>query len=125
MVSFSLFPWLDRPSRRRYNLTGKIGRKGHYMGLVATTRMSSKGQVVIPEDVRRRLRLDTGAQFLVLGEDDVVILKRVKPPSMGDFDPLVKKARVQAKASGLTRSGVSAIVSRVRKRSGHEGRPRH
>jgi AbrB family looped-hinge helix DNA binding protein len=85
------------------------------MGLVATTRMSSKGQVVIPEDVRKQLRLDTGAQFIVLGEDDVVILKMVKPPSMADFDHLVKKARAAAKASGLKRSDMAAAVSHVRK----------
>ncbi|MBN2131133.1 MAG: AbrB/MazE/SpoVT family DNA-binding domain-containing protein [Sedimentisphaerales bacterium] len=86
------------------------------MGSVSTTRMSSKGQVVIPEDIRRRLRLDPGTQFIVLGEDDVVILKMVRPPSMGDFDRLVKKARAQARAAGLKRSDVSAAVSRVRKR---------
>jgi bifunctional DNA-binding transcriptional regulator/antitoxin component of YhaV-PrlF toxin-antitoxin module len=70
---------------------------------------------VIPEDIRRRLALDTGAQFIVLGEDDVVILKRVRPPSLGDFDRLVKKAKKQARAAGLTRSNISAVVSRVRK----------
>jgi len=86
------------------------------MGSVSTTRMSSKGQVVIPEDIRPRLGLDTGTQFLVLGEDDVVILKMVRPPAMGDFDRLVKKARAQARAAGLKRSDVSAAVSRVRKR---------
>ncbi len=86
------------------------------MGLVSTTRMSSKGQVVIPEDIRRRLDLDTGTQFIVLGEDDVVILKMVRPPSMGDFNRLVKKARTQARAAGLTRSKVSATISRVRKK---------
>ena len=85
------------------------------MGLVSTTRMSSKGQVVIPEEIRRRLELDAGTQFVVLGEDDVVILKMVRPPSMGDFDRLVKKARAQARAAGLTRSAISATVSRVRK----------
>jgi AbrB family looped-hinge helix DNA binding protein len=85
------------------------------MGLVATTKMSSKGQVVIPEDIRRGLALGTGTQFLVLGEDDVVILKMVRPPAMGDFDRLVKKARKQARAAGLTRSKVSGVVSRVRK----------
>ena len=56
-----------------------------------TTKMSSKGQVVIPEDVRKRLQLAAGRQFIVLGEDDVVILKRVRPPSMGEFDRLVKE----------------------------------
>ena len=75
------------------------------MGSVSTTRMSSKGQVVIPEDIRRRLGLNSGTQFLVLGEDDVVILKMVRPPAMGDFDRLVKKARAQARAGGAPRAG--------------------
>jgi AbrB family looped-hinge helix DNA binding protein len=86
------------------------------MEQVSTTRMSSKGQVVIPEDIRRRLELDPGTQFVVLGEDDVVILKMVRAPSMGDFDRLVKKAKKQARAAGLTRSAVSRVVSQVRKR---------
>ncbi len=85
------------------------------MRAVSTTKMSSKGQVVIPEDIRRRLQLDSGTQFIVLGEDDVVILKMVRPPSMGDFDRLVRKAKKQARAAGLTRSSVSAVVSRVRR----------
>jgi AbrB family looped-hinge helix DNA binding protein len=89
--------------------------KENRMGLVSTTKMSSKGQVVIPEDIRRRLALDTGTQFLVLGEDDVVILKMVRPPAKADFDCLVKKARRQARAAGLTRRKVSAVVSRVRR----------
>ena len=80
-----------------------------------TTKMSSKGQVVIPEDVRKRLQLAAGTQFIVLGEDDVVILKMVRPPSMGEFDRLVKKARTQARAAGLKRSDVAAAVKHVRK----------
>jgi len=86
------------------------------MGSVSTTRMSSKGQVVIPEEIRRRLQLDAGTQFVVLGEGDVVILKMVRPPSMKDFDGLVKKARTQARAAGLKRSDVSGAVADVRKK---------
>ncbi len=59
--------------------------------------------------------LDAGRQFIVLGEDDVVILKMVRPLSLGDFDRLVRKAKKQARAAGLTRSDVSAAISRVRK----------
>ena len=52
------------------------------MASVSTTKMSSKGQVVIPENIRKRLNLKAGAQFVVLGEKDVVILKNISPPSM-------------------------------------------
>lgn len=33
----------------------------------ATTRMSSKGQIVIPETIRKRLNIQPGAQFIVVG----------------------------------------------------------
>jgi AbrB family looped-hinge helix DNA binding protein len=49
------------------NPTGKK-IKEETMGTLATTRMSSKGQIVIPEEVRKRLYLKTGAQFVVVGE---------------------------------------------------------
>ena len=84
------------------------------MGSPATTRLSSKGQVVIPEEVRQKLRLLPGVQFLVLGEGDVVILKVISPPSIGEFDKLIRQARSQARRSRLRRRNVAAAVSRAR-----------
>ena len=51
----------------------------------ATTKMSSKGQVVIPEEIREQLGLKPGVQFVVVGSRDVVILKAIAPPSMEDL----------------------------------------
>ncbi len=87
------------------------------MSKLATTKMSSKGQVVIPEDIRLRLGLEAGEQFVVVGDKDVVILKRIAPPSMRDFDDLVSQARRQARNAGMKRSDVEAAVQKVRKRS--------
>jgi len=83
---------------------------------VATTRMSSKGQVVIPEEVRRRLRLQPGARFVIVAEDDVIVLKVIEPPAMDAFDALVRQARRQARAAGMTRAAVSEAVAAVRGR---------
>ena len=74
---------------------------------LATTRLSSKGQVVIPEDVRQRLGLKAGDQFIVVGEGDVVILKTISPPSMKDFDVLASKARSQARRAGMKTQDVT------------------
>jgi AbrB family looped-hinge helix DNA binding protein len=82
----------------------------------ATTRLSSKGQVVIPEDIRKRLGLREGVQFVVIGEDDVVILKTIRSPSMRDFDALVRKARRQARASGMRRADIAEAIRKVRGR---------
>ena len=80
----------------------------------ATTKMSSKGQVVIPEEVRDALGLKAGSKFVVVGEGDVVILKVITPPSMSDFDDIIQEARRQARQSGMKRSDVTAALRAVR-----------
>ena len=84
------------------------------METVATTKMSSKGQVVIPENVRTRMGLAASTEFIVLGEGDVVILKTIQAPAMEEFHALIKKARRQAKRAGLKRSDIAKAVRDVR-----------
>jgi len=86
------------------------------MNTLATTRMSSKGQVVIPEDVRTRLGLETGVQFLVVGENDVVILKTISPPAMSEFDTIIRRARSQAKSSGMKPADITKSIAKIRGR---------
>jgi len=84
------------------------------MRSLATTRLSSKGQVVIPEEIRERLGLKEGTQFVVVGERDVVILKSIYPPSMDEFDKLVRRARGAARKAGLKAANVRNAISRAR-----------
>ena len=84
------------------------------MDAVETTRMSSKGQVVIPESVRSRLGLAPGQQFVVMGEDDVIVLKSIDVASMRDFDKLIDEARQAARDAGMQRSDIAEAVRKVR-----------
>ena len=86
------------------------------MTRVATTRMSSKGQVVIPEDVRRRLGLKAGSQFVVVAGDDAVILKPVIEPDMSEFDELLAEARSQARRAGVRKADITDAIREVRSR---------
>ena len=86
------------------------------MKAVTTTRLSSKGQVVIPEAIRRRLRLDPGAEFVVLGDDNTIVLQRVRAPAMRDFDAIVAHAREAARRAGMRQSDVAAAIEAVRAR---------
>jgi AbrB family looped-hinge helix DNA binding protein len=76
--------------------------------------MSSKGQVVIPEEIRDRLGLKAGTQFVVVGNRDVVILKAITAPSVKEFNDLIGRARQQARKAGLRKSDIEAAVARVR-----------
>ena len=87
------------------------------MNSPSTARMSSKGQVVIPEEIRKRLGLTAGVQFVVVGDADVVILKRLDAPDLAEFDHLIREARRQARLAGMKRSDIRKAISRVRGRS--------
>jgi AbrB family looped-hinge helix DNA binding protein len=84
------------------------------MANISTTKMSSKGQVVIPEAIRKKLGLKSGDQFIVTGNKDVVILKSISPPSLDEFDDLIAEARKQARNAGMKRSDIKAALTRVR-----------
>ncbi len=80
------------------------------MANVSTTRMSSKGQVVIPENIRKQLDLKAGAQFVVVGEKDVVILKNIAPPSLDEFGDIIAVAKKKGKQVGIRKSDISDAI---------------
>ena len=80
----------------------------------ATTKLSSKGQVVIPEEIRQRLGLEPGDHFVVVGEGDVVVLKALKAPKLSEFKTLLDQARSSAEAAGLTPTDVAEALREVR-----------
>ena len=84
------------------------------MSSLSTTKMSSKGQVVIPEEIRKKLKLKPGAQFVVIGDKDVVIFKTISPPSIEEFDKLITEAHKQAKQAGMKKSDVKAAINKIR-----------
>ena len=86
------------------------------MKLVATTKLSSKGQVVIPEEVRKKLHLKEGDQFVVIGKGDAVILKTISPPSLDEFNDLLKEAQAQARKAGLKKDDITKAIKKVRSR---------
>lgn len=84
------------------------------MGAIATTKLSSKGQIVIPEDIRDRMGLKEGDQFVVIGQGDIVILKTLNPPPLRDFSEMIAEARASAKKVGLKKSDVKNAIKKVR-----------
>ena len=83
--------------------------------LLETTRLSSKGQVVLPLAIRRRLHLSSGAKFAVTGEGDTVILKKVALPSSSEINRLLRKSRQYARRVGLKPADVKKVIQQVRR----------
>jgi len=53
--------------------------------MVETIKMSSKGQVVIPQDIREELHMHEGTVFAVVGSKDTIVLKKIATPSKAEL----------------------------------------
>ena len=80
------------------------------------TRLSTKGQVVIPRRLRDSLGLEPGDKFVVVGEGETLVLKRLSSPDRGSFADLTRRARRLARERGLTEAHVSAAIRKARSR---------
>jgi bifunctional DNA-binding transcriptional regulator/antitoxin component of YhaV-PrlF toxin-antitoxin module len=78
--------------------------------------MSSRGQVVIPEDIRKQLHLEVGTQFAVVAHYNVLILKVITPPKLSDLKRVLDKIQAAAKDAGLTSEDVEKAIKEARKK---------
>lgn len=73
-------------------------------GEMQTTKMSSKGQVVIPEEIRETLDLKAGSTFAVFGNKDadaIMLKKLAMPEPVKAFEEMAKWGKQHAKSMGL------------------------
>ena len=77
-----------------------------------TVRMSSKGQIVIPQDVREEIHVEEGTVFAVVGTKDTIILKKITTPSkeelIKDLGLFAKKAKMKLQTKGFTEKDLQA-----------------
>ena len=85
------------------------------MATLSTSKLSSKGQVVIPEDIRNRLGLQPGDRFVVVGEGDTIVFKVLSMPAMDQFSDLIAQAQKVARQIGLTPADISDAIRLARK----------
>ncbi len=80
------------------------------------TTLSRKGQIVIPQALRKRLGIRPKTRFLVYGEGDTLLLKKVQLPDLrGEWKGL--KAIVQKrleKYGPITEEEIEATVRKYR-----------
>jgi AbrB family looped-hinge helix DNA binding protein len=89
--------------------------------VVELVKMSSKGQVVIPKDLRDRARLAEGTFLAATATRDTIILKRVKKPSkdelIRELNRLGRESRERLEKLGFTEQKIieTALAARHRK----------
>ena len=75
--------------------------------------MSSRGQIVLPIAIRRKLGLGEGTQFLVVTDNENILLKPVKDPSLDEFYSLIEQAQKTAAQLGLTEDEINTEIKSI------------
>jgi len=77
----------------------------------ATTRVSSKGQVVIPEAVKKAAGVRKGDDLLVVAIGDTIVMKKLS--AMG-FDEVAKPVWRTVKAMGLSGEELDELIEEAK-----------
>ena len=87
---------------------------------VETIKMSSKGQIVIPRDLRGELQAGEGTLFAVIGSKDTLILKKLETPTkenlIKELETLAKKGKKRLEAKGIKETDIPNLVEKARKK---------
>ena len=80
------------------------------------TKISSKGQVVIPSGIRDELGLEIGSTVVVTRMRDMVLLKKISVPDLKkEFNRLTKLGKTFSKRTGVkTAEDVAEMVHKGR-----------
>jgi len=86
---------------------------------IEITKMTSRGQVVIPQDIRESKDLKEGEKFIVYDLNDSIILKPVKNlekvKNIDDFEKIFSSLQKTAKSQRITRLDIKKEIEAYRK----------
>lgn len=87
---------------------------------VEMIKMSSRGQIVIPQCIRAKIHASEGTVFAAVSEKNSIVLKKVTTPSKEDlireFQIIAKEGKKRLEAKGIKETDIPNIVEKARKR---------
>lgn len=78
--------------------------------MVSITKISSKGQIVIPQEVRERMNWEEGNILIVSDSDSSICLKKIELPKIKSWDEAIKPFREAARKSNFTKEDLDRLI---------------
>ena len=106
-VRISYFKHFRRTEKERRNAVN-----------VEIVTVSSKGQIVLPKEMRDALSISVGSALAAFATDEVIVLKPVKLPTEEEFSKWLDEAQGWARDAGFKKQDMNNVVRAVRGRKG-------
>ena len=85
------------------------------MPILEVTSLSTKGQIVIPQEIREKLGLEPGTKLIVIQEGDSILLKPITLPKREQFKKLISFGDKVRDSLKLEENDVEKAIETVRK----------
>ena len=82
--------------------------------MVGITKISSKGQVVIPFEIRERMKVKEGNLFIVTQNEDSICLKKIELPKVKTWNEVTKPFRDATRKSNFTKEDLEKVIKESR-----------
>ena len=80
------------------------------------TRLSEKGQIVIPSQMRKKMKLKEGTRFVILILDDTIVLRKLElSQEKTRLKQLLTKSREKAERFGFSQKEIEQLIKSSRK----------
>lgn len=83
--------------------------------LIEIGKISARGQIAIPSDIRTEMGLQEGEKVLFVLEDETLLIKKITSKTFAEITKPLKEA---ASKANMKESDASEIIQRFRKKKG-------
>ena len=82
--------------------------------MVTIAKISSKGQVVIPSDMREKMNLQEGSLLIVSDDNDSICMKKIELPKVKLWRETTKPFKDAAKKSQFSNEDLRKLIAESR-----------
>lgn len=86
------------------------------MSILEVTSLSTRGQIVIPNDIRENMKLTPGTKMIIIQEGDNILLKPIKAPDMSQFESLIELGDRAREELNMQESDITEAIKTIRKK---------
>ena len=80
------------------------------------TVIGERGQLVIPQLIRDEAGINKGDKFMVIINEGIIVLKKIEPPTVKDFEKMLNFSHQHAKKNNITPADLEEAIKKVRKK---------
>ncbi len=82
--------------------------------MVNITKISSKGQIVIPQEIREKMKLEEGNLLLISNLNNSICLKKIEIPKLKSWDEVTKPFREAIRKSEFSKDDLERVIAESR-----------